>query len=969
MMRLSRSVFQPKTVPLYYDFEDAGMVGAMSRLLARSQQLVGPLALPEWLWSLDFSHAVVACAACNKDVSGIIASVANATRVLREQSADALQSSHPCAQTAVQMAATARLHFGEMMEAVAASAASALAPKEKVAPADVDHSTLALLYHDSHCAAVWTSAHAEFLGTIQDLLGNRPATEELVRDFMLPPPDLYSVANSSNLAHVGPLSERVASPRCCSTASQSLLAIISRVTNAGSRGWETTLLAAAKESEGAVRVCMQSMAVAFSGMNPVVHPATRRPWRERFVILRAMRVQTTQDFKELVRTAPGALKEAVRMHLAAVYVLDCATLDAMRHMRHPIGQLEIPPLAVPHPSLSAAMRCMAEAGAHMVASRESVAVSIKRHLVSEPRSRKKSDMRLTSRYGKREPHALSYSSSWLGGRSGPLGVALRSSVQVVSGLMSASYRSIYIPFWLHGNHHNHRASRLDSAQHAALHTTSAAHRMLAQLSTEDYQLAERLAIGTPNASILTIGEACNLLGVEPSAHEPRGQPCSASSRVVQEAEVDVMSLRARDAALLFAFVRISCLRATMLSYNLGESTRRMQALAVCKRMMLPLAPEEDPCEAVQKRLPEHATVLHFCSECRRVVNCVQDNTGKDQAFNEIGLAASMLDIDGDVCTGNMRCAKRSSAALRTAVALAAAAENLKLEGMDPVPNPLLPMDLKPATVVATMCNHSKRKDATAPGPSSNRAPATCTPRESSSEVAKFRRDLKSCFEQNGATTSCGEWPLVRVPILGRVIRVFGNWYALCAMCGALARVSPTSRFRGEICCLRCDFEMLAGKKAAAEMRNALPRPPPPACRFCGKVEPENGVGMKWKCIAAPADTGGRNAGVPAPLRVCWYCPSHYRAWLVSAHKTMSTASIFSHLLSRARPIFGANTDTHLGPGMSTTKNLGDDGDNDDGDGGGKHKGAPPKRQSASAKRKSALTRVIAKNNRKRRIGS
>ena len=114
--------------------------------------------------------------------------------------------------------------------------------------------------------------------------------------------------------------------------------------------------------------------------------------------------------------------------------------------------------------------------------------------MSEPRSRKKAESR-TSRQPKPEPEPLSYSSSWLGGRAGPSGTTVRPAVQVVSGLLSASYRSIFIPFWLHGNHHGHRASRLDSAQYAALHHHSAAHRMCALLPDEQFQKAERLALG------------------------------------------------------------------------------------------------------------------------------------------------------------------------------------------------------------------------------------------------------------------------------------------------------------------------------------------------------------------------------------------------------------------------------------------------------------------------------------------
>jgi hypothetical protein len=300
----------------------------------------------------------------------------------------------------------------------------------------------------------------------------------------------------------------------------------------------------------------------------------------------------------------------------------------------------------------------------------------------------------------------------------------------------------------------------------------------------------------------------------------------------------------------------------------------------------------------------------------------------------------------------MRCAKRSSAALRTAVALEASAESLRLEQLDPVASPLLPQDLRPATVVATMCTGTKRKASASTSASTSTSSAAL--RDSSSEVAKFRRDLKSCFEQGQQATSCGDVPLVCVPILGRAIRVFGSWYALCSMCGALARVTPASRFRDEICCLRCDFAMLAGKEAWQEMQNALPKPEAPACRFCGKVEPENGAGMKWRRVDAPADTGGRNACVPPPLRVCYYCPSHYRSWLVSAHKTMDTASIFSHLLSKARPIHGADQDA-----AGKRKRAVQDSDGD---------GAQPMRPAAPVKRKSsALSRAINKVSRKRRL--
>ena len=110
---------------------------------------------------------------------------------------------------------------------------------------------------------------------------------------------------------------------------------------------------------------MQCLAVALTGLNPAVHPAVRRPWRERFALIRALRVHTQQDFKEIVQSA-HAIKEAIRLHLAATFIADCATLDAMRHARHPTGQLCVPPMGMPAGSLAAAMHRMADAGAAMV---------------------------------------------------------------------------------------------------------------------------------------------------------------------------------------------------------------------------------------------------------------------------------------------------------------------------------------------------------------------------------------------------------------------------------------------------------------------------------------------------------------------------------------------------------------------------------------------------------------------------
>ena len=71
------------------------------------------------------------------------------------------------------------------------------------------------------------------------------------------------------------------------------------------------------------------------------------------------------------------MKESIRLHLAAVFSVPTAPrCEAMRYARQPAGQLCIPPMALPHPSLAAAMHRMAAAGADMVATRTSAAAAV-----------------------------------------------------------------------------------------------------------------------------------------------------------------------------------------------------------------------------------------------------------------------------------------------------------------------------------------------------------------------------------------------------------------------------------------------------------------------------------------------------------------------------------------------------------------------------------------------------------------
>ena len=171
-------------------------------------------------------------------------------------------------------------------------------------------------------------------------------------------------------------------------------------------------------------------------------------------------------------------------------------------------------------------------------------------------------------------------------------------------------------------------------------------------------------------------------------------------------------------------------------------------------------------------------------------------------------------------------------------------------------------------------------------------------------ASRVRRDSKNALEQRPSATACGEHPMIAVPILGRAVRLYKSWYALCAYCGAVTRVQlHVHRYGSEICCLRCDHGKVT---AAAPSTSAATR----QCRYCGVRCEGNTSG--WKEIKAPLDIAGANAVLPPPLRRVWYCRQHFRGWVAGAHRVMQTRVILAHLAHNAKPLYGNDCNDALG---------------------------------------------------------
>jgi len=313
-------------------------------------------------------------------------------------------------------------------------------------------------------------------------------------------------------------------------------------------------------------------------------------------------------------------------------------------------------------------------------------------------------------------------------------------------------------------------------------------------------------------------------------------------------------------------------RAGALIYELGPDTARRQARALALRLLVDelrgedLRADEDPLELVQL-LPEHARCLYACLVCKRVANAHADDGGSKwhHSFNELGTSGSMIALDSETHEARLHCAKRSSASLRSAVAFE---EQMTVREVESEP-----VDARALrTMTCDVCN--------------------------SGVSARVRRDSKNAFEQRVCSVACGTEPMLVLPIVGRAVRLWNEWYALCSYCGGMVHFHASNRVGCEICCRRCDYKMLHRRRAELPAAQGSS----PVCRFCGKRDPMR-TGAKWKFVRAPLDATGENANLPPPLRAVFFCPQHFRPWIPGCCKTMPMRVILSHIVFGAKPCF------------------------------------------------------------------
>ena len=857
--------------PLHSDFEGSGTICALIRLYEEMAEHYEMPSIPEWvvedrLTSVLGSEAetgtegtsdmhfsalelISKLARLEETILADIELVAKQNHNKRTRVEYTLNNEEEPSspRTTMSLMGLCRLLLGACCEAYAALACCRLyLPMEK-GQRTKDARRARRLHMDSCMAATWTSAHAQYLSDL---------TQHGITATM---PTVHSVPSELGELDLSSLySMRTNIKSVSYRESQHLLNLMSRCTNPGSRGWDSVVKQSLEKSVGARRIAYNALLISVTGMHSCVYPAHRLHWKERAVLIASMpRALPLSSLTEVAMQCIVQFKECMRRMVSNCISGDYAMVAALAYVEHPVALLQPSPLVMPMARLKASAAGFVNAGCSFLRQdgRVSILDCIKASFSSQ---------------------SAGYSGeSCLERSTGKATTSIHCKVpaiKVAADVWAVAFRANFVPFWTHGTTHKMRALRLDPVQYKSIHSMNAATQLTQLLTDRERMAMNRLALKTPSAGVMTLGETASLMGVRGI----RGSSCNGGSKGPLDAVRTFGASGEKNAALMLCFCRTAWISEEFILYDLGKRTARMQASALLRRLLVDeVVPEfnenQDPIELLMK-VPEHSRNLCACIECKRVSNAyAQDGGFKwSQCFSEIGTSGSMISVDPSTKEVHMRCAKRSSASLRSAAAFEQEMGNMSVEDSE----------INAGAIDSMLVNS---KSGSGSGASS-----------------RVRRDAKAAMEQRVSSMACGQEKMLSIPIVGKAIRIWGNWYSLCSLCGCMVRFYPSNRVGGEICCMRCDSRMLNRKEPMPQDIKNASNIDAPTCRYCGKTDPQRS-GVKWKACRSPLDTTGRNSGLPPPLRIVHFCPQHFRPWIPAFIKTIPTRIVLSHIAYGAKP--------------------------------------------------------------------
>jgi len=364
-----------------------------------------------------------------------------------------------------------------------------------------------------------------------------------------------------------------------------------------------------------------------------------------------------------------------------------------------------------------------------------------------------------------------------------------------------------------------------------------------------------------------------------------------------------------------------------------------------------LAPKVDALERRLRQRPMQLWSICACMECRRVANAMHqsdpkmvqkrassnakptDSRPKVGSFYEVGIVAAMNDADD---RDHLYCAKRPSAALKTALLSVGNATRMAVDRDEHDPRPHddngneVHQSLDDAFDDSLGTNlDDNMEDADAPlGVVDGELENGSTVQSSHS---RMRRDTKRCYEQRRIAETCGTHAMLTIDCIGRVVQLMDHWYTICTFCGVIMRCTPGAQIGCHLACSTChslpqkaaqqpyasaddailssilddlaneteqnNVQLSVGVRTASCLRE---RESDKTCRYCNSLCVRRGRG--FVAYHSPHDRRGVNEVRPSALRITRWCPKHNRAWLKDALQIMPTNIVLAHIMMHAKPV-------------------------------------------------------------------
>ena len=894
--------------PVASDFEQAGITSALERL-ARSSSL--PDALPRWLWDAEGgTHAAIerVRTGAQADVVALLEMLESlpldqADRpgempVSVSVEAPARTARAPAGvrarwtdEEATLVVATLRMRVGLALEAVArndwgraggsgAPASARTRQRSRRRPLSAE----AFMMFDAYAAAVWTSAHAEYLSDA--------SSDTCVSS----PPSIHSVLSQATEPNISNLLDTrgfaQSSTAAAGRTAHPMHQLLMRCVNPASRGWRTSLTSIIERHAGPRFVIGCALVVCLSAMHPCLEPSNRPGWRTRLVASRRAKAALLGEASsETIVCSPDAAKEATRRLLGGLLADSLAARNVAVRLGSPLTRLASPPHDSPARGMLVSMARLAAAGSLCGEASAAAlpATSVAAALLGAcggvgATGADDLDEHEHDHHGQARPTEPSAEPAsrvaWIGrSKQRP---ALQSLLDRAVDCFANSFKAEYLPFWMRSTSCGARPQRLDVSQHEAIHEQSAALELCRAMPIGHALRAQRAALVNPSAPLLDAPSAARLLGL-----------AGADADTSYDAPIE--TLPTRGAAMLLQFARVAWICEQLLVVDLGPRTRTLQLTAMAWRH-LNFAPDEPSAllDDARKRtiehavagLPVHITHLCVCTACTRVANCTASKASPAGVeFCEMGVSSVTVQRDLDTYQSQLYCAKRSSAALRSSVAFETAARRRCVE----------------FDVLMSIGCTTDGADVVGDAMSAMAHDGTV--------ASRMRRDCKRALEQRRSARQCDDCEMLTVPIIGRAVRVYGVWYALCSFCACCVRLEPQLRIEAEIACLRCCSERR--RRRSSDASGSKDAPVRAACRFCRKLE-----GLRQSPFTkyhSPHDVSDGNLARPPARRITAWCPKHDRSWIASALKELTTAQILAHITHRAPPCAGLDENSELDP--------------------------------------------------------